>query len=172
MKNCYKYNTCQDVPCGSDMIHCSPVYCYPNYYKSNASGLSCSKNWGICNMKKYKNTKKCKKINNKHGTCKHLISKNLNTSDELSVKANELHMKFPFIWRFLKGTTMKKILQLGNQDIKDINIFFDPFKKFPYKTLKKKYKNDKQQLKKLNKRFKHYNKTRKLLKKLKIKSPI
>merc|ERR1712166_774423 len=59
-------------------------------------------------MKKYKNTKKCKKINNKHGTCKHLISKNLNTSDELSVKANELHMKFPFIWRFLKGTTMKK----------------------------------------------------------------
>ena len=172
MKNFYKYKTCEDVPCGSQMIDCPPEYCYPNYYNSKASGVMCSKNWGICNMKKYKNTKKCKKIRNKHKTCTNLISKELKKSDKLSVKAKELHMKLPFIWRFLKGTTMKKILQLGNQDIKDINIFFDPFKKFPYKTLKKKYKNDKQQLKELNKKLKHYNKTRKLLKKLKINSPI
>ena len=112
---CYIFKSCDHVPCGHSMNKCSPSYCVPNFKYSPCS----SRNWGYCNMvnwgsgyKKYKHTcrdeRKCKLMKTK---------KTKNTVDALT-----LHNKMPYIWRFLKPTTRKHMIELANMKVKKINI--------------------------------------------------
>lgn len=106
---CFIYKSCDHVPCGHVMNKCTPSYCVPGS----------SRNWGYCNManwgsgyKKYKSTcrdeRKCSLMKTK---------KTKNTVDALT-----LHNKMPYIWRFLKPTTRKHMIDLANMKVKKINI--------------------------------------------------
>tara|TARA_Y100000389_G_scaffold56695_1_gene52636 strand:+ start:280 stop:603 length:324 start_codon:yes stop_codon:yes gene_type:complete len=74
-------------------------------------------NWG----KKYKKYKK---------TCKSEKNCILNRTSKITkntVNALTLHNKMPYIWRFLKPTTRKYMIELANKSKKKINIPFDIF---------------------------------------------
>lgn len=115
-KTCKKYKSCKNVPCNSTMNRCKPSYCVPGS----------SRNWNYCNMsnwgKKYRKYKKrCKSEKNCILNRTSKITKN-------TVDALILHNKMPYIWRFLKPTTRKYMIELANKSKKKINI---PFHIFP-----------------------------------------
>lgn len=119
-KTCKKYKSCKNVPCNSAMNRCKPSYCVPD---SHINGSS--RNWNYCNMsnwgKKYRKYKKrCKSEKNCILNRTSKITKN-------TVDALILHNKMPYIWRFLKPTTRKYMIELANKSKKKINIPFDIF---------------------------------------------
>ena len=128
---CFIYKSCDHVPCGHGMNHCLPSYCVPGS----------SRNWSYCNManwgsgyENYKSTcrdeRKCKLMKTK---------KTKNTVDALT-----LHNKMPYIWRFLKPTTRKHMIELANMKVKKINIpghIFPDLNKKKGDNIKKIFKN-------------------------------
>jgi hypothetical protein len=146
---CFIYKSCDHVPCGHVMNKCTPSYCVPGS----------SRNWGYCNManwgsgyEKYKSTcrdeRKCKLMKTK---------KTKNTVDALT-----LHNKMPYIWRFLKPTTRKYMIELANMKVKKINIpghIFPDLNKKKGENVKKIFKNmtkkNRAKFRKLRKKYKN-----------------
>ena len=140
-KTCKNYKSCAHVPCDSAMKKCKPEYCVPGS----------SSNWTLCNMSNWgKKYKKYRKFCKNQSKCKFQKTK----KQKNKVDALLLHNKMPYIWRFLKPTTRKHMIELAKKPIRKINI---PFHIFPenkktlkhmnkknkklYYSLKKKYKN-------------------------------
>jgi hypothetical protein len=127
--SCKKYKSCKNVPCGETQYKCPPEYCFN---KKNLNQLS--RNWGICNTKKYKDTKFCK--NENKNKCK------LNKTNKITkntIGPDELYKKFPYIWRYLKPNTRKHIIKLANKPIKEININYMLWDDKPKRYLRNKY---------------------------------
>jgi len=128
--------------------------CRPEYCSNNDNGAS--KSWGYCNMLHWKHIKEspnykriqklCIKDMNKYsGSKPQRKSRSKSRSKPISVNAELLHHKMPYIWRFLKPKTRRKIIELAKQPVDKINVPFlvftknkNPTKKI--KKLRKKYK--------------------------------
>ena len=139
-KTCKKYKSCKNVPCNSAMNRCKPSYCAPGS----------SRNWNYCNMSKW--GKKHRKYKKKCKSEKNCILNRTSKITKNTVNALTLHNKMPYIWRFLKPTTRKYMIELANKSKKKINI---PFHIFPdnYNTKNMTYKN-KQLFLSLRKKYK------------------
>jgi len=122
--------------------------CRPEYCSNNKDGSS--KSWGYCNMLHWKkminspNYEKFLKLCIKELKTKKNIPRK-KTKHTLSVNAELLHHKMPYIWRFLKPKTRRKMIELAKEPIKKINI--------PFMVFTKKRKTSKE-IKKLRSKFK------------------
>ena len=124
--------------------------CRPEYCSNNKDGSS--KSWGYCNMLHWKTIKKspnyhrfiklCLKDMKENNKTKKYIRKN---KDTISVNAELLHHKMPYIWRFLKPKTRRKMIELAKEPVQKINI--------PFMIFTKKIKPSKE-IQKLRKKFK------------------
>ena len=115
---------CDYVPCGESLNRCRPSYCFP---KS-------SRNWTTCNMSNWsKDTKhfspsQRRRYAELRRTCKPEKRarvdrvKRRGRRPRYSVDAITLHNKMPYIWRFLRRDTRKRMIQLAKQPVSKINI--------------------------------------------------
>ena len=126
---------CANMNCEQVNRKCRPEYCSDD--KNGAS-----KSWGYCNMLHWKhielspNYTKIKQNCLKEPKYKtHNTKKNKRT---ISVDAEMLHHKMPYIWRFLKPTTRRKMIELAKKEVDEINIPFMVFtkKRNPTKLIK------------------------------------
>lgn len=113
-----KWRSCDHVPCGKTMPHCPPQYCYEH-------GKISSRNWNNCNMKHLGNSpyhkKKCTKEWERFKSClPNKSKKKLRTTVDVRI----LHAKMPYIWRFLRPSTRKRMVELANMKVEKINIPF------------------------------------------------
>ena len=125
--------------------------CRPEYCSNNKDGAS--KSWSYCNMLHWKNIKNSPNYNKFINLCLKDIKHNkdnktkkyIKNKHTISVNAELLHHKMPYIWRFLKPKTRRKMIELAKEPLKKINIPFMVFtkKRKPSKeiqTLRKKFK--------------------------------
>lgn len=136
---------CSNMNCEQVDYKCRPEYC-----SNNKDGAS--KSWGYCNMLHWKNIKNspnyhrfiqlCLKDRKENNQTKKYIRKKKHT---ISVNAELLHHKMPYIWRFLKPKTRRKMIELAKEPLQKINI--------PFMVFTKKRKTSKE-IQKLRKKFK------------------
>jgi len=117
------------MDCGSSDKKCRPEYC-----SNNKNGVS--KSWGYCNMSHYPKWLQARCIN----------THRKKTKKTISVDAELLHKKMPYIWRFLKPKTRRTMIELAKQPTHKINVPFMVFTKDKHPTKK---------IKKLRKKYKH-----------------
>ena len=125
---CNIYKSCNHVPCGHTMNKCKPSYCItdPKHKYSKYQ----SRNWSVCNMvnwgKQYHHYKPRCRDETKCTLLNTPITK-------YSVDALELHNKFPYIWRFLKPSTKRHIIDIASKSVDEINIPYDIFPEYDNK---------------------------------------
>lgn len=120
---------CSNMDCGSSDKKCRPEYC-----SNNKNGAS--KSWGYCNMSHNPKWLQARCIN----------THRKKTKKTISVDAELLHKKMPYIWRFLKPKTRRTMIELAKQPTHKINVPFMVFTKDKHPTKK---------IKKLRKKYKH-----------------
>lgn len=119
---------CSNMDCGSTDQKCRPEYC-----SNNKNGAS--KSWGYCN-----------RLHNPKWIQARCINHRKKTKQTISVDAELLHKKMPYIWRFLKPKTRRTMIELAKQPTHKINVPFMVFTKDKHPTKK---------IKKLRKKYKH-----------------
>jgi hypothetical protein len=128
------------MDCESMVHKCRPEYC-----SSNKNGAS--KSWGYCNMLRWKHIKESPNYKLFKTRCMNTPqTQHKKTKKTISVNAELLHQKMPYIWRFLKPKTRRKMIELAKQPVDKINVPFMVFTKDKHPTKK---------IKQLRKKYKH-----------------
>ena len=153
-----KKSYCDRVKCGSSNPKCRPEYCY----NTDKSDESSSRNWGYCNMTRWYRGKNKKNLTRRQKRLKKNFEKKcvkelkdrtrkgsktrLGSKSKIrSVDVNTLHRKMPYIWRFLRPSTRRHMVDLALKPVAEINIKGSIFDKTDrhtkgFKTLRKKYR--------------------------------
>ena len=134
-----KKSYCDRVKCVSTNPKCRPEYCY----NTDKSDESSSRNWGYCNMTRWYRGKNKKNLTRRQKRLKKNFEKKcvkelkdrtrkgsktlLGSKSKIrSVDVNTLHRKMPYIWRFLRPSTRRHMVDLALKPVAEINIKASP----------------------------------------------
>lgn len=120
-----KKDLCKYVRCGLPHLnHCRPSYAWP----------CSSMNWHYCNMSNWSKDKRNFNARQRaiyaqlRGRCSPQSQADLRRVGSMRSKAKHtvdavtMHQKMPYIWRFLRPKTRKRMIELARKPVREINI--------------------------------------------------